>query len=204
MRIERLVIATHNRKKGGEMRTILQRALPDLEIRTLEDYPGCPEPEETGTTYRENAEIKARSACAFTGEWAVADDAGLEVDALDGAPGLYSKRFAGEHTPFPEKMSRILEALREVPEERRGARFRVWVALAGPDGTLEAVEGIREGRIAWEPAGQGGFGYDPIFFLPDLGRTMAQLTPDEKHATSHRGRALEKLVALLRGVNSED
>ncbi|MCA1996148.1 MAG: RdgB/HAM1 family non-canonical purine NTP pyrophosphatase [Armatimonadetes bacterium] len=202
MRIERLVIATHNRKKGGEMRTILRRDLPDLEVLTLEDFPGCPEPEETGSNYRENAILKARSACDFTGEWSVADDAGLEVDALDGAPGLYSKRFAGEDTPFPEKMRRILEELRDVPEERRTARFRAWVALAGPEGTLETVEGVREGRIAWEPAGEGGFGYDPIFFLPDLGRTMAQLTPDEKHATSHRGMALGKLVEAIRRLNA--
>ncbi|MFN3682659.1 MAG: RdgB/HAM1 family non-canonical purine NTP pyrophosphatase [Fimbriimonadaceae bacterium] len=201
MRIERLVVATHNRKKGVEMRTILQRDFPDLQVLTLDDYPGCPEPEETGADYRENAIIKALSACEFTGEWSVADDAGLEVDALGGAPGLYSKRFAGEETPFAEKMRRILEQLGDTPEERRTARFRVWVALAGPDGTLETVEGVREGRIAWEPAGEGGFGYDPIFFLPDLGRTMAQLSPDEKHATSHRGMALGRLVAVIRRLN---
>ncbi|MCX7798959.1 MAG: RdgB/HAM1 family non-canonical purine NTP pyrophosphatase [Fimbriimonadales bacterium] len=198
MKIERLVIATHNLKKGGEMRTILSRSFPGLEVLTLEDFPGAPEPEETGSTYRENAILKARSACDHTGEWSVADDAGLEIDALNGAPGLYSKRFAGEETPFPEKMRRILEQLCDVPEERRTARFRVWVALAGPDGTLEAVEGVREGRIACEPAGEGGFGYDPIFFLPDLGCTMAQLTADQKHATSHRGMALAKLADLIR------
>lgn len=202
MRIERIVVATHNRKKGTEMRTILARSLPNLTVLTLEDFPGAPEPVETGKDYRENAILKASSACNFTGEWSVADDAGLEIDALNGAPGLYSKRFAGEDTPFPEKMRRILEDLHDVPEERRSARFRVWVALAGPDGTIEAVEGVREGRIAFEPVGDGGFGYDPIFFLPDLGCTMAQLTPDEKHATSHRGVALAKLAEVLRELQS--
>lgn len=185
----RLVIATHNSKKAVEMATIVRSALPSVEIRTLEDYPGAPEPEETGATYRENALIKARSACAFTGEWSLADDAGLEIDAMPGDLGVYSKRFGGG-TTFEEKMALVLETMRDVPEEKRAARFRCCIALVGPGGSETVFEDACEGRIASERAGDGGFGYDPIFFLHELGCTMAQLTPDEKHAISHRGKVL--------------
>lgn len=183
----RLVIATHNAKKAGEMLTILHARFPALELRTLVDYPGAPEPEETGTTYAENAAIKADSAAAFTHEWCLADDAGLEVDALGGAPGLYSKRFGGEALPFPEKIALILSGM---GDGARGARFRCCVALAHPGEETRVLEATCEGRIAESPSGNGGFGYDPIFFLPELGRTMADLTAAEKHAVSHRGKVL--------------
>jgi XTP/dITP diphosphohydrolase len=130
--IRKLVIATHNRKKAGEMIQILSARFPDIELLTLADFPSAPEPEETGTTYAENATIKALSAARFTGEWSVADDAGLEIDALDGAPGLYSKRFGGEDLPFPEKMSLILGQMNDVTDENRTARFRCCIALAPP------------------------------------------------------------------------
>ncbi|HRJ27180.1 MAG TPA: RdgB/HAM1 family non-canonical purine NTP pyrophosphatase [Fimbriimonadaceae bacterium] len=198
----KLVLATHNAKKGAEMLQILGEKLPNLEIRTLADYPGAPEPDETGTTYEANACIKAESALDWTQEWCVADDAGLEIDALGGEPGLYSKRFAGEETPFPEKMARILELLAGVPEEKRTARFRCWVALARPGAPTETFEGICEGRITLQPSGQGGFGYDPIFGLPALGCTMADLTAEQKHAISHRGRVLAQLGARLRELQS--
>lgn len=183
------MIATHNPKKAGEMRQILGARFPTLEWVTLDDYAGAPEPEETGTTYAENATLKAVSAAAFTGCWAVADDAGLEVDALGGQPGLHSKRFAGEETPFPDKMRRILEALGDAPKEARGARFRCCVALAIPGEATRVFEATCEGTVAFSSAGERGFGYDPIFLLPE-GRTMAQLTPTEKHAVSHRGKVL--------------
>jgi XTP/dITP diphosphohydrolase len=192
-----LVIATHNVKKGVEMATILRRRFPDLEIRTLADYPGAPEPEETGTTYAENAAIKSEAAAALTGEWCVADDAGLEIDFFDGAPGLFSKRFAGEATSFPDKMALILREMAEVPDERRGARFRCLVALSRTGEPTRLVEGVCEGRIAREPAGAGGFGYDPIFYLPSRGCRMAELTADEKHAISHRGMALRQLGDVI-------
>ena len=170
---------------------ILQARFPTLEIRTLADYAGAPEPEETGQTYVENATIKAESASAFTREWSLADDAGLEIDALDGAPGLYSKRFGGEDLPFPEKMARILEILKGVPEEKRTARFRCVVSLASPSGQpTKNFEATCEGAISCEPSGRGGFGYDPIFFLPELGCTMADLTAEQKHQISHRGKVL--------------
>lgn len=189
--MNRLVIATHNLKKSGEMVQILSRRFPSLEILTLADYPDSPEPEETGTTYAENAAIKSESAAKVTGEWALADDAGLEVDALDGAPGLHSKRFGGEALPFPEKMRLILDALAETPSEARTARFRCCVALTSPEGATETFEATCEGCIASAPKGEGGFGYDPIFYLPDLGRHMAELSPEEKHAISHRGKVLK-------------
>jgi len=193
----RLVIATHNRKKAGEMVTILSRRFPWLEILTLADFPGAPEPEETGETYSDNAVIKAESAAAFTGECSLADDAGLEIDALPDELGPLSKRFEGEETTFAEKMAVVLERMKGVPEEGRGARFRCCVAFAGPGIRTEVFEATCEGRIAFEPSGTGGFGYDPIFWLPERGCTMASLTAEEKHEISHRGKVLRAFGDLL-------
>lgn len=179
------------------MLQILGARFPELELLTLADYPQAPEPEETGTTYAENAAIKARSAAAFTGEWAVADDAGLEIDAMNGEPGLYSKRFAGEDTPFEEKIRIILETLAKTPDPGRGARFRCAIALASPGGDLFPFEATCEGRIAHQASGAGGFGYDPIFFFPELGCTMAELTANQKHDVSHRGKVLRMLGVFL-------
>lgn len=190
LRMRRLVIATHNAKKAGEMVTILSRRFPQLEIVTLADYPGAPEPEETGITYSENAVIKADSALRNTGEWCIADDAGLEIAALRGAPGLYSKRFGGESTTFPEKIAMILNEMRHVPLADRVARFRCCVAFARPGFETEVFSATCEGLIATEPSGNGGFGYDPIFWLNELGCTMADLTAEQKHAISHRGKVL--------------
>jgi XTP/dITP diphosphohydrolase len=195
--VRRVVIATHNAKKAGEMATILGRALPGWEFVTLADYPGAPEPEETAADYEGNAVIKAESACAFTGEWCLADDAGLEIDALPGELGVHSKRFGGAELPFEAKMARVLAALEDVPEERRGARFVCWVALARPGTEVETFSATCEGRIAWSMSGAGGFGYDPIFWLPERGCTMASLSADEKHAVSHRGKVLAQVVARL-------
>ena len=196
--MKRLVIATHNAKKAGEMTAILSRALPDTEFRTLTDYPGAPEPEETGGTYAENALIKARSAHAFTGEWSLADDAGLEIDALPGELSVQSKRFAGAGTSFDEKMAIVLSRLEGLAEEGRGARFRCCIALVGPDGRETVIEDTCEGRIAHERSGAGGFGYDPIFWLPERGCTMADLAPEEKHEVSHRGKVLRRLIESLK------
>jgi XTP/dITP diphosphohydrolase len=194
---ERVVIATHNRKKAGEMTQILSVAFPAVEFVTLADFGGAPEPEETGTDYASNAAIKAESAFAFTGEWCLADDAGLEIDALDGAPGLYSKRFGGEELPFPEKIAKILDLMWDVPEARRTARFRCSVALARPGARTELFEATCEGRIGLAPSGSGGFGYDPIFYLPELGCMMADLAAEDKHEVSHRGKVLAKVAERL-------
>jgi XTP/dITP diphosphohydrolase len=199
----RLVIATHNRKKAGEMIQILSKQFPEIEFKTLADYEGAPEPDEDGESYAENAGIKSESAAEFTGEWSLADDAGLEIDALDGGPGLHSKRFEGEGTPFPQKIARILEMLKDVPQERRTARFRCCIMLSAPiengDQTSIGFIDACEGRIADEPSGSGGFGYDSIFFVPELNCTMADLTAEQKHAISHRGKVLRRLIDHLRG-----
>jgi XTP/dITP diphosphohydrolase len=193
----KLVIATHNRKKAGEMVTILSEGLPRWEILTLADFAGAPEPEETGLTYAANATIKAESAASYTGELCIADDAGLEIDALRGEPGLYSKRFAGEETPFPEKMARILSMMADTPDEQRGARFRCCVAVALPGSNTEVFQADCEGQIVRSPSGGGGFGYDPIFFLPEWQCTMADLSAEQKHRISHRGKVLRAVIARL-------
>lgn len=193
----KLVIATHNRKKAGEMTTILSERFPTWEFLTLADYEGAPEPEETADTYEGNAVIKAESACRFTGEWCLADDAGLEIDALPGELGVWSKRFQGEETPFDEKMRVILSRMEGVPESQRGARFNCWVALARPAEEVVAFNAVCEGRIAEAPSGGGGFGYDPIFWLPELGCTMADLSAEEKHRVSHRGKVLAAVGDFL-------
>lgn len=187
---DQLVIATHNVKKAGEMLTILGDRFPNLKLKTLADYPHSVEPEETATSYMGNAKIKAETAASHTSEWCLADDAGLEIDALDGAPGLYSKRFAGADTPFPEKIRRILGLLDGVSEAKRTARFRCCVALAKTGEPTQIFEAICEGVIPPAPSGRGGFGYDPMFYLPELGCTMADLTASEKHRVSHRGKVL--------------
>jgi XTP/dITP diphosphohydrolase len=194
-----LVIATGNRKKGVEMATLLRET--GLEILTLADFPDAPqEVPETGSTYMENAEIKAVSAAQATGRVCIADDAGLEIDALDGQPGLYSKRFLGEETPFPEKMAHILQMLKDIPEERRGCRFYCAVAIATPDAKVYRCTGVCEGRVGYAMRGSYGFGYDPIFLLPELGKHMAELPPEEKHKISHRGKALACARETLRQI----
>jgi XTP/dITP diphosphohydrolase len=192
-----LVVATHNRKKAGEMATILGRRFPELEILTLAEFPGAPEPEETGETYAENAVIKAESAFRHTGQLCVADDAGLEIDALPGELGPMSKRFAGAETSFDDKMAIILERMVDVPADLRSARFRCSVAVVGPGVPMRVFEETCEGVVASSPRGQGGFGYDPVFYLPELGRTMAELTADEKHQISHRGKVLRQVAEFL-------
>lgn len=191
-----LVIASHNQKKAVEMIEVVSRSLPNVVIKTLADFPNAPEPEETGTTYRENALIKAQSALLFTNEWSLADDAGLEIDAMPGDLGVYSKRFGGS-TTFDEKMNIILETMNDVPVEKRSARFQCCIAIAGTDGTEVVFEDTCEGRIAFARDGNRGFGYDPIFFLPELNCTMAQLTPQQKHSISHRGKVLRKLAEWI-------
>lgn len=190
--MRKLVIATRNPGKAREIAEIL-RDLP-LEIASLADYPDAPEPEETGATFQENAIIKATACARFTGELSLADDSGLEVDALNGAPGVHSSRFA---PTTPERNAKLLDAMEDVPDAERTARFRCVVAIATPDGNVQTCEGTVEGIIARSPKGSHGFGYDPIFYLPDLGKHMAELTASEKNAISHRGKALRQAKTLL-------
>lgn len=194
----RLVIATRNPAKAREMRDILAQLLDDRwEILDLTHFPPFEEPDESEDTYAANALIKARASAKATGELCIADDAGLEIDALDGAPGVHSKRFGGEDLPFPQKIARVLLLLEGVPSERRSARFRCVVALADGRGFEQTFEATCEGIIAPEPRGEGGFGYDPIFLYPQKGKTFAEMTPEEKHSVSHRGKVLRLAAAAL-------
>jgi XTP/dITP diphosphohydrolase len=189
VRPRRIVVATGNPSKGREIVEILGDT--GLEILTLADFPGVDaDVEETGATFAENAEIKARAAVAATGEVCIADDGGLVIDALGGAPGLHSKRFLGAETSFDEKMAHILERMKDVPDEERTCRFRCAVAICTPQGEIHHCDGTCEGRIAHALRGEFGFGYDPIVFIPEAGRHMAELPPEEKHRISHRGRAM--------------
>ena len=153
---------------------------------------------ENGTTFEENALIKARAVMERTGEMALADDSGLEIDYLDGAPGIYSARFMGEDTPYEKKNAAILEKLSGVPEQERTARFVGAIACVMPDGTELTSRGTMEGRIAYEIRGENGFGYDPIFYLPECGCSSAQISPEQKNELSHRGKALRSMKEKLR------
>lgn len=189
------VMATHNQHKVNE----LQRILEPLDIHvTVADLP---EVEESGSTFEENAALKAHSACKATGLPSVADDSGLEVDALDGAPGVYSARYAGENATDYDRIHKLLRELDKLQPQSRSARFVSAVCCAFPDGSEIMVRGVCEGTIASEPRGTDGFGYDPIFLVGE--KTFAELTPAEKDAVSHRGIALRKLAEELRKRGKE-
>ena len=192
------LLATHNQKKRAELARIL--APLGIQVMTAEQaHVTLTDVEETGETFRENAILKAVSGCRESGLPCVADDSGLEVDALDGAPGVYSARYAGEHGNDGRNIEKLLHALRDVPQDARTARFVCTVCCAFPDGTQLLTRGECPGSIAFGCSGSGGFGYDPVF-VPDEadGRSMAMLTDSEKDAISHRRRALEKLAQELR------
>lgn len=201
-----IVIASHNQAKSREIAAILEQGLNDLSAitRLLADYEGAAEPEENGSTYAENALIKATACAKFTGEIAFADDAGLEIDFLNGQPGLFSRRFAGESTPFPQKMAIILEQMENTTDAERTARFRCAVAIALPNGHAETYEATCEGIITRSPRGNGGFGYDPIFYLPRFGCTMAELPPEFKNRISHRAQVMMKAIPALRALITGD
>jgi XTP/dITP diphosphohydrolase len=190
-----IVLATLNPGKVREMSALLAH-LP-VEVVPLSRWPGATLPPEGPDSYADNAARKAAAAARLTGCLAVADDSGLEVDALAGAPGVGSARYGGDTLTDAERCALLLERLRDVPDERRGARFRCVIAVAWPGGRVETVEGTVEGRIAREPRGTGGFGYDPVFHYPRLGRTFGELTPGEKARISHRAVALRRAQQWL-------
>jgi XTP/dITP diphosphohydrolase len=192
----RLVIATRNRKKFEEMAAML-RGL-DLEVRSLDDYADVPAVPETAQTFEDNARAKALAYARATGEWALADDSGLEVDALGGRPGVLSSRWGGEEGHDDLNNRTLMNALAGHPKPAWTARYRCVVALATPERVLLVADGTCEGRITDRPAGSNGFGYDPYFFVPAKGKTMAQLEPEEKNRLSHRGRALGALKGRLK------
>lgn len=197
--IKRVVVATKNLGKLAEIRTAL--AFPGWRFVAQDELGAFPEVPETGDTFAENALIKAVAGRDRFALAALADDSGLEVDALGGEPGVRSARYAGEPSSDSANNAKLLEALADVPEGERTARFRSVVVFVDEDGSVVQAEGVCEGSIGFEPRGEGGFGYDPLF-LPDAtpGRTMAELTLEEKNAISHRGGALRALHDELAGA----
>jgi XTP/dITP diphosphohydrolase len=190
-----IVLATRNKKKIAEMKRITQNM--SISIFTLDDFPGCPEVVEDGATFEENATKKARAVSAFTGKAALADDSGLEVYALEGAPGILSARFAGKGADDRKNTERLLFEMRSVSMEQRGARFVCSIALAFPDGSIHTFQGYAEGTIGIEPRGSRGFGYDPVFYPEGHERTFAEMDDNEKDVLSHRGKALKKVHKFL-------
>lgn len=193
VRTPRLLVATTNPGKLKEIRDIL--AGTPMVLAALDDHPGLAEPDETGATFAANARLKACYYAGATGELAVADDSGLEIDALDGEPGVRSARFNGES--YAEKFAAIRRMLAERGTDAGTARFVCALALASADGVLWETAGVVEGRLQFPPRGAGGFGYDPIFHYPPYGRTLAEVTPEEKAAVSHRGQAFRHLRRYL-------
>lgn len=191
----KLVLATNNQGKVKELTDMLQPL--GFQVVPIGTYPGFQEVVEDGATFAANAIKKAVAAAQFTGELALADDSGLEVDALAGAPGVHSARFAGEPKDDAANNRKLLAMLAEVPEEKRTARFRCVIAIAEPNGKNHTVDGTCEGMILRELKGEGGFGYDPLFYVPEYQQTFGELDAAKKNAISHRGRALQKAQGIL-------
>ena len=199
--IHELVLATRNRHKGEELAALLGGL--GITIRTLDEFPDAPEVVEDGDTCEANAIKKARTIAEFTGLPAVADATGLEVDALGGRPGIYAARYAGEDATYEDNCLKLLLELTGVPRERRTARFLTVAAIALPSDGIRVAQGILEGEVAEEANGTLGFGYDPLFLIPELGKTLAELSPDQKNAISHRAKAFTQAKDLLREMEFE-
>ena len=192
----RIVFATGNEGKMREIRMIM--ADIGIPVVSMKEAGVSADIEENGKTFEENAVIKAKTVMELTGEMAMADDSGLEIDYLGGAPGIYSARYMGEDTPYSIKNAALIEKLSEAQGEERSARFVCAIACVMPDGTTLTSRGVMEGRIAHEIKGENGFGYDPIFYLPEYGCTSAEITPEKKNELSHRGKALREMKEKLR------
>jgi XTP/dITP diphosphohydrolase len=192
----KIILATKNLGKIRE----LQELLVDegIKVLSLLDIPDWEDVEENGVTFAENAAIKAREAARKTGLITLADDSGLEVDALGGAPGIFSARYAGEPTNDERNTDKVLELLGTIPQNKRTARFRCALVVVTPDGEEYLTEGIVEGQILTERRGTDGFGYDPVFYLPEFGKTMAEINLAEKNKISHRAQAFRKVIPILR------
>jgi len=191
-----LVIATRNKKKIEEIRRVIGD-IP-VSILTIDDFPGCPEVEEEGVTFQENAMKKAMTVSRCTGKPALADDSGLEVYALNNAPGILSSRYSGEDADDRKNIEKLLHEMRSVIDEERKARFVCCLALVFPDGRVEIFSGHVEGRIGREPKGSYGFGYDPLFYPKGHDMTFAEMTAEEKDSLSHRGEALREFQKFLK------
>ena len=190
-----IVLATRNKKKIEEIKRIVEGM--QISLLTLDDFPGCPEVKEDGVTFEENAVKKAIAIAKYTGKYALADDSGLEVYEMKGAPGTLSARYAGEAADDRKNIERLLYEMHSIANEKRGARFVCCIALASPDGNVRTFLGHVEGRIGKEPKGVNGFGYDPLFYPEGLNRTFAEMSDNEKDTLSHRGRALRGLQRYL-------
>ncbi|OPX84323.1 MAG: Non-canonical purine NTP pyrophosphatase [Pelotomaculum sp. PtaB.Bin104] len=198
----KLVLATRNKGKVREMSEML--AVYGIEVLSLDEFPLIGEIEEDGNTFQENAIKKATVTASLTGMTALADDSGLEVDYLNGAPGVFSARFAGEDSNDLANNKKLLELLTGVSPEKRTARFQCVIAVAEPDGAVHTAQGTCEGVIASEPRGEKGFGYDPLFYLPEYGKTFAEIDLELKNQISHRGRALAGAREILARLSNED
>lgn len=197
----KILLATQNQGKVKELQEMLADAR--IDVLSLRDIPDWEDVEETGQTFAENAALKAHAAAERTGYIALADDSGLEVDALGGAPGVYSARYAGEPKDDEGNNNKLLQELKEVPDEERTARFRCALVIATPEGQEFLTEGTLEGRILRAPRGHEGFGYDPLFSIPDFARTMAELTIVQKNKISHRAQAFQKAIPILKDLISQ-
>ncbi|QCX33083.1 XTP/dITP diphosphatase [Caloramator sp. E03] len=195
MRLNKIIIASNNRHKVEEIKNILKDY--NIEILSLKDAGIELEVEENGKTFEENAYIKAKAVVDLTGIAAIGDDSGLEVEALNGAPGIYSARFAGEQGNYKKNNEKLLHLMKDVPLEKRGARFVTVIALLTPEGDKIFARGEIKGIIGFEEKGCNGFGYDPLFIVPELNKTFAQLSSEEKNKISHRARALHDLKEKL-------
>ncbi len=197
--MKRFIVASKNKGKLKEISEILS-GFP-FEVLSMEQAGIYDEIDEYGSTFEENALIKAREVSKLTGEIVMADDSGLAVDYLNGAPGIYSARFAGEGATDMDKNNKLLKLLEDVPFEKRTARFVCAVAVVFPDGREFVVRGTCEGYIGFGPLGENGFGYDPLFYMPEYKMTTAQMEPEEKHRISHRGKALGSMVEELKRID---
>ena len=195
----RIVLASRNKGKIRELHELLAESGIAAEVLSLADFPELPEIEEDGATFQENAMKKATIVTAATGLITLADDSGLEVDVLGGQPGVMSARFAGSHGNDRANNALLLDRLQGVAESHRTARFRCAIAIAAPDGMIETCDGFCEGVIGFAPKGEGGFGYDPLFFIPEQGMTMAELPEGTKNRISHRAKAMQQAIAILPG-----
>ena len=193
----KLILATSNKDKAREIAEILEGT--PFVVTTMKEEGFDPDIVEDGKTFEENALIKARTVHALAkGAYVMADDSGLCIDALDGAPGIYSARFCGENSTYPEKFAKIFEMLKDVPEEKRTAKFVCSIAVVRPDGSEFTVRGEICGVLHEKPMGDGGFGYDPIFYVPEFGMTTAQMTKEQKNSISHRGKASRAMAEKLK------
>jgi len=196
--IASLVLATRNHDKKDELSALLDGL--GIVLRTLDEFPGAPDVVEDGDTCEANAIKKATEIAQYTGQLALADDTGLSVEALEGRPGVFAARYAGPGASYEDNWRKVFHEMEGIPWERRHASFLTVAAIAQPGSDVQVVDGILDGMIAEHPAGDNGFGYDPIFFIPSLGKTMAQLSAEEKNKMSHRAIALQKAKAILQAM----